>query len=181
MAGEESFSQDNVALAADIFKKHGDFIYKIIRYKTSDPSLVDDLYQDFFLSLTANPVSLEGPKLRAYLYRAIINDIRDATRRVKRYSKLLEKYTGNPNFPVNKKELKNAFSSEEKVDEIIRSAWESLSPKETTAISLRYLKECSITEVSKEMDVKPATVSRYICVGLSKLRLCLNHKVGDDV
>ncbi|MFA5422630.1 MAG: sigma-70 family RNA polymerase sigma factor [Phycisphaerae bacterium] len=176
MAGEEKFSKDNVALAADIFEKHGDFIYGIIRYKTSDPSLVDDLYQDFFLSLAANPVPLEGPKLRAYLYRSIINDIRDATRRVKRYSNLLEKYTKNSNLPINKREFKNAISSEDRIDEIIRKAWELLSPNEITAISLRYLKDYSIKEVSEKMKVKPATVSRYICVGLSKLRMCLNHK-----
>ena len=179
MAGESTVSSDNIAAAAAIFKEHGSFIYGVIRYKTSDVSLVDDLFQDFFLALAVNPVSLEGPKLRAFLYRAIINDIRDSARRVQRYRNLLNKYAENCEFTVNNQDLKNASSVEERADAIIRNAWESLSPKETSAISLRYLEGYSTAEVAQKMRVKPATVSRYICIGLGKMRQCLNHSGGN--
>ncbi len=171
-------SLDNVAAAAKIFEKYGGFIYSIIRYKTSDASLVDDLFQDFFLALAANPVSLDGPKLKAFLYRAIINDIRDAVRRIERYRNLLKKYAENREFAVNKQGLKNAFTVEERVEAIMKNAWESLSPKETAAISLRYLDGYNIAEVAEKMRVKPATVSRYTCIGLGKMRQFLNHNRG---
>jgi len=179
MPGESAVSSDNIAAAARIFKEHGSFIYNVIRYKTSDASLVDDLFQDFFLAVAANRVSLQGPKLKAFLYRAIINDIRDSARRVQRYRNLVNKYAENCDFTVNNQALKNASSIEERVDAIIRNAWESLSPKETSAISLRYLEGYSITEVGQKMQIKPATVSRYICIGLGKMRQCLNHSGGD--
>jgi RNA polymerase sigma factor (sigma-70 family) len=170
----------NVEAAARIFERHGDFIYNIIRYKTTDKALVDDLFQDFFLWLTANPVSLEGPELKAFLYRAIVNDIRDAGRRVKRYRNLLNKYTENCNFSVNDSPPKNAYSAEERVETIMKNVWDELSPKETNAISLRYLEGCSIAEVANKMRVKKASVSRYICVGLKKMRRCLGRGVKDN-
>lgn len=170
----------NVEAAARIFERHRDFIYNIIRYKTTDKALVDDLFQDFFLWLTANPVALEGPELKAFLYRAIVNDIRDATRRVKRYRNLLNRYTENYNFSVNDNPSKNAYSAEERVETIMKNAWDELSPKETNAISLRYLEGYSIAEVANKMRVKKASVSRYICVGLKKMRRCLCHGVEDN-
>jgi RNA polymerase sigma factor (sigma-70 family) len=178
MNGENTASLNNVAAAAKIFEKHGGFIYSVIRYKTSDKSLVDDLFQDFFLALAANSVSLEGPKLRAFLYRAIVNDIRDSVRRIERYRNLLKKYAKNREFAVNNQETKIASSVEERVEAIMKNAWDSLSPKETTAISLRYLSGHSIAEVAEKMRVKPASVSRYICIGLDKMRQSLNLSSG---
>jgi RNA polymerase sigma factor (sigma-70 family) len=178
MTSEKIVSLNNIAAAAKIFEKHGGFIYSVIRYKTSDESLVDDLFQDLFLALAANPVSLEGPKLKAFLYRAIVNDIRDAVRRIERYRNMLKKYAKNCKFVVNNHGLRNAFSVEEKVEVIMKNAWDSLSPKETTAISLRYLDGHSIAEIAEKMRVKPASVSRYICIGLGKMRQSLDLSSG---
>ena len=180
MRGDDStVCPDNVAAAIRIFEKYGSFIYNVIRYKTSDQSIVDDLYQNFFLALTANPVALEGSELKAFLYRAIVNDIRDAARRVDRYKKLLKKYADNHEDAINNQEPKNASIVEERVEAIMKNSWDLLSPTETEAISLRYLEGCSITDVAKKMQVKPATVSRYICIGLSKMRQCLDGDRGD--
>lgn len=176
MTSENRVSLDNIAAATRIFEKYGGFIYSVIRYKTSDESLVDDLFQDFFLALAANPVSLEGPKLKAFLYRAIVNDILDAVRRVKSYKNLLKKYAKNRELTINDKRLKNANDFSEKVDSIMENAWGSLSPKEAKAISLRYLEGYSIAEVAEKMKIKPASVSRYICIGLDKIRQSLNSK-----
>lgn len=170
----------NVEAATRIFEGYGDFIYNIIRYKTTDKALVDDLFQDFFVWLAANPVSLEGPELKAFLYRAIINDIRDAGRRVKRYNNLLNKYTKNSKFSINDNRSMNAYNAEERVKAIMKNAWDKLSPKETNAISLRYLEGYSIAEVANKMRVKQASVSRYICVGLKKIRRCLRHSIEDN-
>jgi RNA polymerase sigma factor (sigma-70 family) len=175
MTGDDTINQDNIAAAAKIFEEHGDFIYNIIRYKTTDQTLVDDIFQDFFLSLAANPVSLQGNELKAFLYRAIINDIHDAARRVKNYRNLIGKYVENRQFLFNISSLKNAIPDEEEiVKAVMKHAWNELSPKEINAISLRYLEGCSITEIAKLMRLKPASVSRYISIGLKKLRECLS-------
>jgi RNA polymerase sigma factor (sigma-70 family) len=178
MTSEDTAILDNIASAARIFEKHGRFIYSVICYKTSDESLVDDLFQDFFLALAAKPVSLDGHKLKAFLYRAIVNDIFDAVRRIKRYRNLLEEYAKNRELTINNLRHKNAYSIGERVELIMENAWELLSPKETKAISLRYLDGYSIAEVADKMKVKPESVSRYICVGLDKIRKSLSSNSG---
>jgi RNA polymerase sigma factor (sigma-70 family) len=178
MTSENTVTLDNIAAATRIFEKHGGFIYSVIRYKTSDESLVDDLFQDLFLALAANPVSLDGPKLKAFLYRAIVNDILDAVRRIRRYKNLIEEYAKNRELTINNQRHENSCSIGERVESIMENAWESLSPKETKAISLRYLDGHSIAEVAERMKVKPASVSRYICIGLDKIRQSLNSNSG---
>jgi len=178
MTSNKTVPLDNIAAAEKIFEQYGSFIYSVIRYKITDQFLVDDLFQDFFLTLAANPVTLEGPKLKAFLYRAIINDIRDAFRCRQRYKNLLKKHVKNCDFTINKQGVKNAYSIEEKVENITKNAWEQLSPKETTAISLRYFDGYSIAEVAEKMQIKPGSVSRYICVGLGKMRQSLNLNSG---
>ncbi|MFA5553733.1 MAG: sigma-70 family RNA polymerase sigma factor [Phycisphaerae bacterium] len=180
MNEENANYNENIAAVTKIFEEHGEFIRKIISYKTTDKSLIDDLYQDLFLSLAANPVALTGPELKAFLYRSIINDIHDSGRRVKNYRNLLNKYAENHKFSVNKHLSQNAYN-EERVEIIMKDAWGKLSPKETNAISLRYIEGYSIAETASIMRVKPASVSRYICVGLKKLRECLGHTERDCV
>ena len=163
----------NIKAAEKIFEEHGDFIYNVIRFKITDKDLVDDLFQEFFLSVAAKPVPFEGPKLKTYLYRAIVNDICDAVRRVKRYRKLLDKYFENNEFCVKNDRLRDAYDAEEVVGKIVKKAWGKLSPNEVAAISMRYLEGHSIAEIANIMRLKPASVSRYICVGLKKMRECL--------
>ena len=178
MSRENTVTLNNIASAAEIFEKHGGFIYSLIRYKTSDKSLVDDLFQNFFLTLAANPVSLEGPKLKAFLYRAIVNDIRDAVRRIRSYKSLLEKYAKNRELTINNQGLKNAYYVRETIELIMDDAWGSLSSKEARAISLRYLEGYKTAEVAEKMGIKPASVYRYISIGLDKIRQSLNLNSG---
>ena len=56
MSDENTFPAENITAAARIYEEHGDFIYSVIRYQVTDESLVDDLFQDFFLALIANPL-----------------------------------------------------------------------------------------------------------------------------
>ena len=180
MTAKSADDNTNIKAAEKIFEEHGDFVYNVIRFKTTNKNLVDDLFQELFLSIAAKPpIQLEGPKLKAYLYRAVVNDIYDAARKVKRYKNLLEKYFGNNKFCVKNDYLKDAHIAEGMVEAIIKKAWSKLSPKETNAISLRYLEANSITEVANIMKVKPASVSRYISVGLKKIRESQNSLTGE--
>jgi DNA-directed RNA polymerase specialized sigma24 family protein len=46
------------------------------------------------------------------------------------------------------------------------------------AILLRYRNQFEIEEVAREMSIKPRSVSRYISVGLKKIRRILNIQEG---
>lgn len=171
---------NNVDIAAKIFAEYGDFIYGIIRSKVKDEAQVNDLYQDFFLSLVSKPVPADAQNIKGYLYRAITNDIVDAGRRVKRYEILMKKYADYLNFSINKNDSPDAFINEEQINEIFRVVGEQLSPTEAKAIALRYENDCNIKETAKKMNVKKETVSRYICMGLKKIHQFLKAEGGNQ-
>ena len=111
----------NVARAAEIFSLHGDFIRAIIRYRIGDEALVDDLYQDFFLSLVARPIPPDVRNVKNYLYRAIINDSFDAVRRVEQYQDRIQRYSKRIENPINKDRPENALIETEEIGEDVQS------------------------------------------------------------
>jgi len=167
---------DNVEKATEIFAEYGDFIYAVIRYKVRDESRADDLFQDFFLSLVSKPLAPEVKDVKSYLYRAITNDIIDAVRRVENYKDHLHKYAKNIDNPINKKTSGNAYIDKGEVDKIFELIEERLQHSESQAITLRYRDDYDIREVAERMDVNSKSVSRYISVGLKKVRQLLKTK-----
>jgi RNA polymerase sigma factor (sigma-70 family) len=166
----------NVKKAARIFDEYGEFIFSVILYKVQDKTLAEDLYQDFFLSIVSNPVPADVRNIKSYLYKSLKNDVIDASRRTERYRNMKSGYAEHTGYFINKKSSRNAFNNEERTDEIFELIGGNLTPSEARAITLRYKKDCSIGEIAKEMNVKKESVSRYICVGLTKLRQLLNVK-----
>lgn len=172
-------NENNISFATRIFAEYGEFIYKIAFYKVRDKNLADDLFQNFFLSTVINPIPANIKNIKSYIYRAIINDSFDEIRRVKKQQKLMENYARKPNFSINNYGSEDALIKEEwyyKVFEIIGGL---LSPNETQAIKLRYKDGFSIDEVAEKMGVKKESVSRYISIGLKKVRQIFDLKRGN--
>lgn len=166
---EAGFYTNSVNIAAKIFAEHSDFIYAILCYKVRDKAQADDLYQDFFLSLVAKPVPAGIKDIRSYLYRAITNDIIDATRRVDRYQARMRKYAEVFNYVTNNNTPEKTLIAEED-DEIFKLIGRCLPSSEARAITLRFKNNRDITEVAAKMSVDKRSVSRYISVGLKKIR-----------
>ena len=176
---KESVPPSNVARAAEVFSEYGDFIRAVIRYKVKNDAQADDLFQDFFLSLVSKPVPAGVQNVRGYLYRAIINDIVDATRRVEKYKTRMNKYAECLNYSVNNNRPENALIKVEQTNEMFRLIEGWLRHSEAQAITLRYRNSYNIKEVAKKMHVNNRTISRYISAGLSKVRQFLTVKRGD--
>ena len=167
---------DNVKLAAEVLNKYANFIYNIIYYKIGNKADADDLYQDFFLSLVSRPIPPGIKNIKSYLYRAIINDIIDAARRMERYKALMNKYAENYNFSVNKTSSTNASLTEGRADKILNLARGELSPTKVRALTLRYRNHFSNEDIARKMGVKKESVSRYISVGLKQIQQILAEK-----
>jgi len=176
---KESMPRSNVARAAEVFSEYGDFIRAVIHYKVKNEARAVDLFQDFFLSLVSKPVPAGVQNVRSYLYRAIINDIVDATRRVEKYKTRMNKYAECLNYSINKNTPENALIEAEETDKMFKLIEGWLRRSEAQAISLRYRDNYNIKEVAKKMHVNNRTISRYISVGLSKIRQFLAVKQGD--
>jgi len=168
----------NLARATEVFSLHGDFIRAIMRYRVGDESLVDDLYQDFFLSLVARPIPADVRNVKNYLYRAIINDSFDAVRRVEQYQDRIQRYSKRIENPINKDRLENALIENEEMEKMFRMVELLLPPSESRAVTMKFKNDSSIGEVAKQMAVNKRSVSRYISVGLRKIRQFIVEKEG---
>jgi RNA polymerase sigma factor (sigma-70 family) len=175
---EVSNVMNNTARAAEIFSLHGDFIRAVIRYRIGDEALVDDLYQDFFLSLVSRPIPPDVRNVKNYLYRAIINDSFDAVRRVEQYQNRIQRYAKRIENPINKNHPENALIETEETEKMFKAVERFLSSSESQAVTLRLKNDSSIGEVAKQMAVNKRSVSRYISVGLKKLRQVVLKKEG---
>lgn len=172
----ESMLPGDVAGATEVFSEYGDFIRAVIHYEVKDDALSDDLFQDFFLSLVSRPIPAGVRNVRSYLYRAIINDVVDATRRVEKYKTRMNKYAKRLDYSINKNTPENALIETEETDKMFKLIKGRLRDSEAQVISLRYRDSYNVKEVAEKMHVNTRTVSRYISTGLSKIRQFLTEK-----
>ncbi len=168
--------RNNVGLAAEIFAEYGGFIHMVIFSQVKNKAHIDDIFQDFFLSLVRKPIPQDVKNIKGYLYRAITNDIIDATRRVNKYSYHMHKYHEYPNHSINKRTPENAFIDIEETNKMFGLIKGRLTNSQYQAMALRYRTDHSIKEVAKKMGVKSTSVSRYLSIGLKKIRQSLTLK-----
>lgn len=167
-SGSDGYA-DSIEAATVIYADHGDFIRAVIRSKVYNQSQEDDLLQDFFLSLVLKPVPYDVVNVRAYLYKALINDIRDAGRRSERYRSAVLKYAENRKISINKGTPEDALMEREEGKIVLDLIENRLSKSESTAIALRYRDGQDLAQVAEKMGVKAVSVSRYVCIGLKKV------------
>lgn len=166
--------QHRVELARRLFVAHGEFIYSVIRHIAfNNNESIEDLFHDVFLFFVAKPVPDDVLNIRGYLYKVVLDKVRDWQRSRIRYQMKIRHYNEMKSKQLrisNKKETDYS----ENVQKIFSLIEKHLSKTEGRAITLRYKKQYAIEEVAKEMNIKPRSASRYISVGLKKIRGLLN-------
>ncbi|MBN1806571.1 MAG: sigma-70 family RNA polymerase sigma factor [Sedimentisphaerales bacterium] len=162
--------QRNIGLAAEVIAEHSDFIYKVISSQVKNKSRVDDIFQDFFLSLVAKPVPDNVKNIKCYLYKAICHDIVDTQRQVERYKNQIKNYREKYDFSINNSDPENALIKDEQLNNMFDLIKGQLTSSQSQAITLRYETDHTIQQVAEKMGVKKTSVSRYICTGLRKMR-----------
>jgi RNA polymerase sigma factor (sigma-70 family) len=160
-----------------IFTEHGTFIRSAIRFHINSEAECDDLFQDLFVSLVANPIPEDVVNIRGFLYRVVTARAKDAFRRATRYRANLCNYTERCQSPAEKNPVSTIIEMEE-VERIFDLIRNRLPRNEARALSLRYWHDSDNKEVAESMGVKTATVSRYICTGMKKIRRILNVERG---
>lgn len=165
----------NVNIAADIFNKYWDFIYTVIRYKVMNESEVDDLFQNFFLSLVYKPPAPDVKNIKGYLYKAIINDIIDNARYNERYQRRKYSYADYLRYSENKKTSENPIINSEEINKMLECIENRLQCNEAKAIELRYKKNYRLKDVADVMGVNNTAAWRYISKGLSEIKRILGN------
>jgi RNA polymerase sigma factor (sigma-70 family) len=170
--------QQRVQLARKLFTEQGEYIRSIVRYIVSNNDYTDDLVHDLFLFFVARPVPDDVINIRGYLYKVILDKIRDWRRAKVRYQDKIRHYQ-----EINTTRLTALYQEgdqQENARKMLEIIEKHLSKTEIKAIILRYQNQFEIEDVAREMNIKPRSVSRYISVGLKKIRQLLNIEQGAD-
>jgi RNA polymerase sigma factor (sigma-70 family) len=171
-------SKKNVQRAAKVFEQYGDEIHAMIKFQINDESRMDDIFQNLFVSLVRNPIPAGISNVKGYLYRAVKNDVIDASRRTRSHENCIRKYAerqGDVEVAAHRSPDSHAVEFEE----IVNLCWliaEALPPSEAKAVILTCRDDLSMTEAGDEMGVNARSVSRYKCLGLRKAREVLRDK-----
>ena len=165
--------------AAEIFEEYGDFIKTIIGYRVPNKADADDVFQDFFLLLLAKPVPPETSNIKAYLYRMIANHVTDGRRTTAAYARQMRTYAEWFGEPVAQRRPEAALTDAEELNKMFKLIKDQLTPVEAKATLLRLRHDYDIPEVARRMGVDKKTVTRYISIGLAKLRWFLRRNRGD--
>ncbi len=166
----EKTPQAPMERACEIYREYRGFIWTVICFHVKDTSLREDIFQDFFLSLVSKPMPDEIANIKSYLYRAIINDIKDSSRINHAYKARLRRYAACRRPAAVEDNPLNSMIKRENSDKMFDLLDAQLPEHMAKAIKLRYKKANDIQEIADNMNVSPRTVSNYISIGLSKMR-----------
>lgn len=160
----------SVDLATQIFIEHEPAIRAMIRRHAGNKDEEDDIYQNLYLSLVCNPVPVPLANTLAYLNTVIKNDIIDAARRRKSYQEMISRYAVSRIRDETETDPQVVVMREEEMQQIAEFVESSLPAHEARAVAERYGYGHTTTDAAKRMSVKERTVSRYLCIGLRRIR-----------
>jgi RNA polymerase sigma factor (sigma-70 family) len=170
-----------VGLAAKIFERYGDDIRAIIYFNVKDKSKANDIFQDFFVSIIRKPIPQDIDDIKAYLYRAVTNDVIDFSRQIKCHQDHIQKYAEcRKHLLISEDPQKTAIQMEntKKMFYLIESR---LSKREAEAVLQRYGQGFSITDTAEKMNVNKRNISRYLTMALKKMREFVPENEDDDI
>jgi len=159
-----------VELAADVFEKFGDQIRAFIHFNVKDESKVDDIFQEFFISIVRKPIPSGLQDIQAYLYRAITNDVIDRSRQTKNHQNHIQNYTEyykNQLMQEDPQKIAIQVESTKKLFQLIESR---LPKREAEAVIQRFGRGFSTKDTAERMHINERIVSRYLSVALKKMR-----------
>ena len=132
-------------------ESHADMV-RLAYLLTGSTDTAQDLVQDAFVRVHRAYARVQQP--HAYLRRAVVNACHSHHRRLKRQRDYV------PDRPVD-----GALGADELSDALL-----ALSPRQRTAIVLRYWHDCSAEEIAGVLRCRPGTVASLLHRGIAQLR-----------
>lgn len=163
-------TQKRVDLATQIFAEHGSVIRTMIRQHVTGADEEDEVYQNLYLSLVCNPPAQAPINVPAYLNTIIRNDVIDAVRRRKSAQQMVGRYAMHQAREEMESPPDDVVTQAEEVQRVTGLVGELLPAREAMAVIDRYVYDYSLTDIALHMGVTPRTASRYVCVGIRRVR-----------
>jgi len=166
--------ENNRELVADIFERYGAKIYNLIARQVNDYSEIDDIYQQLFLSLIQGQGLSHDHNILGYLFKATTNHVIDAARLKKKYRQQTYRYAEYQRYRTVQESPQRITIQAEERQKRIKLIEKYLPRHEAKAITDYYIHDHNFPNLAKKMNIKKRTLSRYLCIGLKKVRQLLN-------
>ncbi len=159
-----------VRVASEIFDIYGDEIRAIIHFNVKDKSKADDIFQNFFVSIVRKPIPSDIQDFKAYLYRAVTNDVIDFCRQKKCHQDHIQKYAQCRKHFIITEDPQNIAIQTEDTKRMFQLIESRLSKRQAEVVIQRYGQGFSTTDTAEKMNVNKKIVSRYLSAALKKMR-----------
>jgi RNA polymerase sigma factor (sigma-70 family) len=159
-----------VRLASELFQKYGEEIRAIIHFNVKDKSKADDIFQEFFVSVIHKPIPSGIEDVKAYVYRAVTNDVIDLAREAKNHRDHLHKYAYCRKKWVKPEDPQRNAILAESTKRMFRLIESHLPKREAQVVLQRFGHGSSIKDTAERMRVDKRNISRYLSVALKKMR-----------
>ena len=175
-AKKEMSPHQNISKAAEILQEKRDFIYAVIRSNGCEQE-TEDIFQNIFLSLATTPIPEHIENVNSYLYRTVINDIIDISRKTNAYRGKLDRFRRQCLKHYSTDFIQTIIIKEE-FSEILCIVETKFPSYLRVPFCMRYKQEYTITEISQKLGVKKNVVSVYLSDGLRMLREIIGIERG---
>lgn len=168
--GIDNIALCNVNRVKEIFLKHGDFLKIIINLHIEDKDDAEEFFQELFLFFIVKPLPENIKNIQGLLSKIVSDRAKDyyrkkagTKRRLNKYSEIISK-KAPPNSP------EATIIDKEESDRFYNIIKMNLSPQEAQAVTLKFRQQNNNIEIAEKMKIDPRSVSRYVSVGLKKLK-----------
>lgn len=175
----DAYPQSRVTQAADVFNKHETVILATIRSNINDKSQANDILHDFFLSLIHKPIPSHIQNVKGYLQRAVKNDVLDAANRKKSYRARIHRYAEYHKDTIIHQDPQNIAIQTEQAQKMVELIKERLPHHEAQTVIERCYHDRTTEQTAEKMCVNRRSVSRYLCMGLKRIRRLINENSVD--
>jgi RNA polymerase sigma factor (sigma-70 family) len=168
-----------VQTAYEILENHKELVHATINTRMNNTMEADDVFQDFFLSLVDKPIPTNLENIGGYLRRAISNDLIDEARRSKHHKEQLRGYTQYKRATARKDDPPAVIARTEVMSKVLSIIHTQLPRHEAQVVLARCYHDQNADQTAEAMSVNKRTVSRYLCIGLQKIRKSLANNLAD--
>ncbi|MEM9533372.1 MAG: RNA polymerase sigma factor [Pseudomonadota bacterium] len=162
-----------------LFRRHRDYVYRILWMALGRTSVAEDLAQEVFLRIAnrqrpgRRPL-FRGAAFRTWLYRVAVNLARDHQRRASR-ERPLEAETGSVTGPCDPRDV-----SEQPDLKQLREALQQLPTRQREVILLRELEGFSTAETASALGISAGSVKTHRHRAMQQLKIEFNPETNPD-
>ena len=160
----------NVKEAAKIFEEYSDVIHSTIYCNVNNKSIIDDIFQDFFLALVHRPIPSGIQNVKSYLRRAVKNDILDEVVKIKNYHARNQRYVKLQMSYVKFHDPENTVIEAETIQQLFEIIEKRLFPHEAEAVTQKFSFDRDYRHAAEIMGINRRSFLHYLCTGLKKVR-----------